>query len=57
MRRPGILMGILVGLPLIVPLISALLFASAALGVTFPAFPLFDFVSRLLPGGLHTLSI
>src|SRR5512143_3053701 len=57
MKKPGMLLGLLASLLLIIPLIGVLFLASAALGLTFPAFPLFDFVSRLLPGSLITSGI
>jgi DMSO/TMAO reductase YedYZ molybdopterin-dependent catalytic subunit len=57
MRKPGIATGALVGAFLTAPLIAVFFLAWKVAGLPFVPFQVFDWTSRLLPGGVITFGI
>jgi DMSO/TMAO reductase YedYZ molybdopterin-dependent catalytic subunit len=55
--RPSLLLGLFFGLLAIIPVIVVLSFGQKIPGLSFAPFDVFDFVSRILPGSVITVSI
>lgn len=57
MKKPGLLAGILIGAVLLLPVMAVSYLGTTLAGFTFLPFALFDWIGRVLPGGLITSGI